>query len=1075
MIPRGFSGELPTALEPDLLQGAPLSTCLGGWGQHWSSSLTARNQQSLSQRTTKIDAFLSHDWGTSRWLKFLSLTFIFNANGAVSWTVLVCILFGILTGLKIMPDSDLLLVLLGYAALFFFLFFWQRVRDPFLGSPLVFLDKLCISQTDPVKKEQGILGLGGFLRVSQRLIVLWSPRYFSRLWCTYELVTYLRLNGGMRKVYVMPVKMAVLLLIMSVVWQAVRISNLVWTYTAEDPYWRSVALAGMAFTFLATVPLYNSIGLELFSDIEELPRQLRAFQIQQAACTCCLKGHRHPETGEELACDRQLVFSTLRTWHGPSVEDPNNDDYLERFNELVQTQLSKSLLGSVGGDVLVLSDYIKFTVGCNAPWIARWVSSLMEGPTEDLEGFLWFSWLLREVVDQLMIYLLMFYLMRVSMLLWKAGLPLLERMSRKTLSLVMVIPLTLLTAAAWLPWWLGESLSPGESSVPIMPLMILVLIDAVLFVNFRSRDAQEEASISEYDQSVSEGVQGRFTEEFSEGEETEEPEEATETTAVSDPVQAESSEVGSAFRQYVFVASSAVGCTVLVWGTLDGIVYSDMTEVADASSGAVAADCGYAHVAFRTANGQVFALGANDRGQLGDGAAQASPLPVLVETAAVTGSPVTAIACGYAHTVALTEAGEVMTWGANDVGQLGDASAEDRRIPQRVFQQNDCVGVAAGWHHTACWDCERGEVWVWGSNLCGQVGDGTKECALAPHRVLRQYPLVMHPSRLAVSFLQLMEFQEKVQEESRITYPVMTVREVVHQVVCPATASQPNLGYARLLNSERPLLGEAFISHSWDGPFVAFAEAVVEVFSSWKKPPNLWISFLALSVHTVVPVRLRAAPQEAPWALALQRAKTVLLVRNRRCDVYKRLWCVFELYIASGLGFLSRPGGLLVHGANHPATERTVRISGCETTLPEDKEWLLSYFDLQPGSIEEHQLCQQPLEESFDKKLGDERSPIAFTPKRQAEAKAARPAMPITAAELTSKAAMLNSVEAQDRRAGPDTRLLQAIGHLCLHLECDAAKVATVLGLSLRRLTTAPPRDLEDFAYKVLAGFYSDD
>ena len=56
---------------------------------------------------------------------------------------------------------------------------------------------------------------------------------------------------------------------------------------------------------------------------------------------------------------------------------------------------------------------------------------------------------------------------------------------------------------------------------------------------------------------------------------------------------------------------------------------------------------------------------------------------------------------------------------------------------------------------------------------------------------------------------------------------------------------------------------------------------------------------------------------------------------------------------------------------------------------------------------------------------------------------------------------------AQDRRAGPDTRLLQAslaaftsslgfaalqsrqaIGHLCLHLECDAAKVATVMGLS---------------------------
>ena len=106
-----------------------------------------------------------------------------------------------------------------------------------------------------------------------------------------------------------------------------------------------------------------------------------------------------------MACDRELVFSTLRTWHGPSVEDPDNDDYLYKFNELVQTQLSKSLLGTVGGDVLMLRDYVKFTVGCNAPWIPRWVSDVLKGPSEDLQGFLWFSWLLRKLVDQLMIYL----------------------------------------------------------------------------------------------------------------------------------------------------------------------------------------------------------------------------------------------------------------------------------------------------------------------------------------------------------------------------------------------------------------------------------------------------------------------------------------------------------------------------------------------------------------------------------------------------------------------------------------------------------------------------------------------
>mmetsp|Transcript_20928 Transcript_20928/g.39337 ORF Transcript_20928/g.39337 Transcript_20928/m.39337 type:complete len:83 (+) Transcript_20928:89-337(+) len=80
-----------------------------------------------------------------------------------------------------------------------------------------------------------------------------------------------------------------------------------------------------------------------------------------------------------------------------------------------------------------------------------------------------------------------------------------------------------------------------------------------------------------------------------------------------------------------------------------------------------------------------------------------------------------------------------------------------------------------------------------------------------------------------------------------------------------------------------------------------------------------------------------------------------------------------------------------------------------------------------------------------------------------------------TAAELASKAAMLNSVEADDRSAAPDIRLLEAIGYACLRLDCDAEKVASTLGLSLHRLRLRPPRDLEDFAYKVLAGFYSDD
>ena len=67
--------------------------------------------------------------------------------------------------------------------LFGVLCFWQRIRSLFPGHQMVFLDKLCINQMDSEKKQQGILGLGAFVLRSKKLLVLWSPRYFTRMWC----------------------------------------------------------------------------------------------------------------------------------------------------------------------------------------------------------------------------------------------------------------------------------------------------------------------------------------------------------------------------------------------------------------------------------------------------------------------------------------------------------------------------------------------------------------------------------------------------------------------------------------------------------------------------------------------------------------------------------------------------------------------------------------------------------------------------------------------------------------------------------------------------------------------------
>ncbi|KAF4754567.1 hypothetical protein FOZ62_002859 [Perkinsus olseni] len=57
---------------------------------------------------------------------------------------------------------------------------------------MVFLDKCCIPQKDPIAKSYGISKLADYLRASDKLLILWSPDYLDRLWCVYELAVFLQ-------------------------------------------------------------------------------------------------------------------------------------------------------------------------------------------------------------------------------------------------------------------------------------------------------------------------------------------------------------------------------------------------------------------------------------------------------------------------------------------------------------------------------------------------------------------------------------------------------------------------------------------------------------------------------------------------------------------------------------------------------------------------------------------------------------------------------------------------------------------------------------------------------------------
>lgn len=109
--------------------------------------------------------------------------------------------------------------------------------------------------------------------------------------------------------------------------------------------------------------------------------------------------------------------------------------------------------------------------------------------------------------------------------------------------------------------------------------------------------------------------------------------------------------------------------------------------------------------------------GANDRGQLGDGATldRASPSPIAGSTRFVR------LALGGAHACGVDEAGALWCWGANDQGQLGDGTLVDRAIPTEVPGLEGVVEVAAGLAHT-CARTAAGAISCWGSSDEGQAG-----------------------------------------------------------------------------------------------------------------------------------------------------------------------------------------------------------------------------------------------------------------------------------------------------------------------------------------------------------------
>ncbi|CAJ1434052.1 unnamed protein product [Effrenium voratum] len=290
-----------------------------------------------SRKVKEISKFISHSWQASPLLKTLTLHRFYNLTaaalagtlGAVLGTILFS--FGLLPGFERAPRFGTGTVLQGLWSLclghllFVLVLFFRPPRD------MVFLDRLCINQTDPGAKAEGVLNIGACLKHSKALLVIWDVTYCQRLWCLFEMAAFLKTHQD-EALIIEPVSLTVYVL------GSFWFNTLMWSTSVVLPN-DSPFTAPMLLLGTCTYGWVLAGVLKRYSQsLQSLKAQLQKFRFAEAEVYCCSVRHR-TQNGADILCDRGIMQKCVQAWFG-SVEE---------FEQSVQTGVKDALDRHFGG------------------------------------------------------------------------------------------------------------------------------------------------------------------------------------------------------------------------------------------------------------------------------------------------------------------------------------------------------------------------------------------------------------------------------------------------------------------------------------------------------------------------------------------------------------------------------------------------------------------------------------------------------------------------------------------------------------------------------------------------------
>ena len=120
--------------------------------------------------------------------------------------------------------------------------------------------------------------------------------------------------------------------------------------------------------------------------------------------------------------------------------------------------------------------------------------------------------------------------------------------------------------------------------------------------------------------------------------------------------------------------------------------------------------------------GNLWSWGLNDEGQLGAGTTINKNIPTKIEI----DTTFKKFSIGETHSIAVDNRGNLWAWGDNYYGELGDKTTKNKLVPTKIKEDTIFQNVLAGSSFSIGID-ENYNLWTWGTNDKGQLGINSKQ------------------------------------------------------------------------------------------------------------------------------------------------------------------------------------------------------------------------------------------------------------------------------------------------------------------------------------------------------------